>query len=188
MIRKSILEKFNNKDGAALITVLIIFLTLVVIVTASSQTAVSNYKRVKKSSDTSSVYYIAEAGDNDIFEEIKEYHQLLIDVKKIFDDTFANSYVEDFYDVLQEKENRSIDGHIINITYPHIMNQKSNSEVEFSHIGKASNGESEEFKLKSKKATSEFDGFTTLIIATSIPSGVSLLKTVFEYISVIFDT
>ena len=66
MKRKSISDRIsqtlNNEDGAALITVLVIFLTLVIIVTSASQAALGNFMRTKKSSDHSSVIYLAEAG------------------------------------------------------------------------------------------------------------------------------
>ena len=75
MIRKSIYDKINNQNGAALITVLVVFLTLVVIVTTATQAALGNFKRAKQSSETSSVLYVAEAGLNEYYEQLKVYFE-----------------------------------------------------------------------------------------------------------------
>ncbi|NLC64218.1 MAG: hypothetical protein GX753_00940, partial [Erysipelothrix sp.] len=54
MKRKSTLELLKDKSGAALITVLVIFLTLVVIVTSATMMAHANFMRAQKTANFSS--------------------------------------------------------------------------------------------------------------------------------------
>ena len=60
MKRKSTLELLKDKSGAALITVLVIFLTLVVIVTSATMMAHANFMRAQKTANFSSAYYVAD--------------------------------------------------------------------------------------------------------------------------------
>ena len=56
MRKKSIL---GDKKGAALATVLVVFLTLVIVVFSATAVAQSNFFRAKDTSDRASAYYIA---------------------------------------------------------------------------------------------------------------------------------
>ncbi len=75
MKRKSTLELLKDKSGAALITVLVIFLTLVVIVTSATMMAHANFMRAQKTANFSSAYYVAETGLNEMIDTFKTYHE-----------------------------------------------------------------------------------------------------------------
>ncbi len=141
MIRKSIYDKINNQNGAALITVLVVFLTLVVIVTTATQAALGNFKRAKQSSETSSVLYVAEAGLNEYYEQLKVYFEANKENTK-YDKTFADRFIAtrntEFGVIVDEK---------IHTSYGTIMNQEAKSIVSFEF--KSSYKEGGLFELKS---------------------------------------
>lgn len=70
MRKKSIL---GDKKGAALATVLVVFLTLVIVVFSATAVAQSNFFRAKDTSDRASAYYIAELGLEEMYDQISEY-------------------------------------------------------------------------------------------------------------------
>lgn len=141
MTRKSICEIINNKDGAALVTVLVVFLTLVVIVTTSTQAAVSNYKRAVTSSEEDSVLYIAETGINEAYEALIDYYETS------GHDEFRSGFANDFVYNYSTKDGKSLDGLKVISDYGKIMNEVAKSEMTF--ILLSSTESSSKFELKS---------------------------------------
>lgn len=142
MTRKSIYDKINNKDGAALITVLVVFLTLVVIVTTATQAALANYKRAVSSSETDSVLYIAESGLNEAYEALKEFY------KESDYDEFSSAFATGFINNYAMKDNKSLNGLKVISDYGQIMNQDASSEMSFTLLSHSDS--TSKFELKSK--------------------------------------
>ena len=67
MKRNSTYELLRDKTGAALLTVLTVFLVLVVLIVSATMVAQANFLRAKTSSDHASAYYIAESGINEYY-------------------------------------------------------------------------------------------------------------------------
>lgn len=121
MKRKSILEVLNNKHGAALVTVLVVFLTLVVIVMSATMMAQGNFQRAQKTANFSSAYYVAETGLNETYEQLVVYYEMNKSTAT-FDETFSESFLTVLGAVEGVKET---------IYDTKIMNETARSEVTF---------------------------------------------------------
>lgn len=123
MKRKSTLELLKDKSGAALITVLVIFLTLVVIVTSATMMAHANFMRAQKTANFSSAYYVAESGLNETIDEFKAYYETLSTPKSglEIESEFKNL-------ITMEDDSKRIE-------YGNVMNQEAWADTAFSYEG-----------------------------------------------------
>ncbi len=139
MKRKSISEiaksTLKNKDGAALVTVLVIFLTLVVIVTAASQAALANFMRAKKTSDHSSVIYLAEAGLYKYHDSFSTYLSDMITLAEesksdfVVDDLLVEKFLESINSELDNNDVYDDSEKLIKISFGKIMNELGSAQV-----------------------------------------------------------
>ena len=147
MKRKSISDRIsqtlNNEDGAALITVLVIFLTLVIIVTSASQAALGNFMRTKKSSDHSSVIYLAEAGlykyDEPLQAYLVEKIEESIDNKEDFEvnDKLIEDFIDSLFDISDPDHFDDIYDDVNKyavIDYGTLMNEKAKAHVSITYL------------------------------------------------------
>lgn len=73
MKKFSIFAKFKEKTGSTLMLVVIVFLVVVMMLTTVSVMALSNIKKSSKTSEYTSVYYVAETGLNQYLDGLKKF-------------------------------------------------------------------------------------------------------------------
>lgn len=156
MKRKSTLELLKDKSGAALITVLVIFLTLVVIVTSATMMSHANFMRAQKTANFSSAYYVAEAGLNEAYEQFVTYFEENKD-KSAYNQTFANGFLE-YIGATEGKKTTDYD--------TLVMNEIAKSVVSIQHM-EAPNG-GDQFRLYSEGYLGVDSRTVELIITISL--------------------
>lgn len=92
MRKHCIREKLRDKSGAALVTVLTIFLTIVIIISSATAVAHANYARAKRVSSHSSAYYIAETGLNETYDAFINYFDNNRE-DRIFDENYIKEFI-----------------------------------------------------------------------------------------------
>ncbi|NLW14704.1 MAG: hypothetical protein GX038_00370 [Erysipelothrix sp.] len=152
MTKKSTYDNLRSKDGAALVTVIVVFLTLVIIVTSATMVAHGNFQRAKKSNDHSSSFYIAEAGLNKYYDHFLEYFEIN-KTAAYFDQDFADDFLRNF--------TLNVDEAIVD-NYGLIMNESTKSEFTLEYLGKED--EKDVFRFVSKG----FVGKTSRIVESKV--------------------
>ncbi len=123
MKRGSISEILKKKDGVALVTVMVVFLTLVIVVVAATMMAHSNFLRTQKTTNLSSAYYVAESGLNETIDDFKAYYESLSTPKSglEIESEFKNL-------ITMEDDSKRIE-------YGNVMNQEAWADTAFSYEG-----------------------------------------------------
>lgn len=125
MKRNSTYELLRDKTGAALLTVLTVFLVLVVLIVSATMVAQANFLRAKTSSDHASAYYIAESGINEYYALFEDYFE-----KNSKDNTFDSSFVDAFLAEIDADDNG-----VKAFDYDSLMNQSAKAEVSLEYKG-----------------------------------------------------
>lgn len=84
------MKHIQDKQGVALITVLLAFLTMVILIGALVMTSLTNQKTTIKANDYSKSYYIAETGLNQRSAQISDYFYELAETNPDPNDLFTN--------------------------------------------------------------------------------------------------
>ena len=119
MKKFSIFAKFKEKTGSTLMLVVIVFLVVVMMLTTVSVMALSNIKKSTKTSEYTSVYYVAETGLNQYLEGLKTF----VEANK--------AQIGQAPETLPSKYNASLSSLSDSVVFPYqnIMNEPSKADV-----------------------------------------------------------
>lgn len=125
MRKKYSYELLRDKTGAALLTVITVFLVLVVLIASVTMVAAANFSRAKESSTHASAYYVAETGINEYYTLFQEYFE-----ENSNNNSFDDSFVNDFFNEISADANG-----IKEFDYDVVMKQRARAEVTLKYNG-----------------------------------------------------